>query len=144
MAVLARPRRSYTFGAVLRYVLLAVVVIYLVLPLFSTILFSLATVWSKTILPEGYTLNAYRESFNDPQIVRGIQRSLTATVATLFVGLALVVPALLWVHLRAPSSNVGWSSWPSSPGHCPALFWRWRSSAPMSARTTSAAPWCWC
>ena len=91
MAVLARPRRSYTLGTVLRYVLLAVVVIYLVLPLFSTILFSLATVWSKTILPEGYTLNAYRESFNDPQIVRGIQRSLTATVATLFVGLALVV-----------------------------------------------------
>jgi putative spermidine/putrescine transport system permease protein len=87
---------------VLRYALLAVVVLYLVLPLFSTVLFSLATVWSKTILPEGYTLNAYRESLNDPQIVRGIQRSLTATVATLFVGLALVVPALLWVHLRAP------------------------------------------
>jgi putative spermidine/putrescine transport system permease protein len=87
---------------VLRNALLAVVVLYLVLPLFSTVLFSLATVWSKTILPEGYTFNAYRESLNDPQIVRGIQRSLTATVATLFVGLALVVPALLWVHLRAP------------------------------------------
>jgi putative spermidine/putrescine transport system permease protein len=87
---------------VVRYALIAVVALYLVLPLFSTILFSLATVWSKTILPEGYTLNAYRESFNDPQIVRGIQRSLTATVATLFIGLTLVVPALLWVHLRAP------------------------------------------
>jgi putative spermidine/putrescine transport system permease protein len=102
MAVLARPRRSFNFGAVLRYVLLTLIVLYLVLPLFSTILFSLATVWSKTILPEGYTLNAYRESLNDPQILRGIQRSLTATVATLFIGLALVVPALLWVHLRAP------------------------------------------
>ena len=82
--------------------MLAAVVLYLVLPLFSTILFSLATVWSKTILPEGYTLNAYRESLNDPQIVRGIQRSLTAMVATLFISLTLVVPALLWVHLRAP------------------------------------------
>ena len=89
-------------GSLLRYVLLTVVVLYLVLPLFSTVLFSLATVWSKTILPEGYTLNAYRESLNDPQILRGIQRSLTAIVATLSVGLALVVPALLWVHLRAP------------------------------------------
>ncbi len=102
MAVVARPRRSFTLGSVLRYVLLAVVVLYLVLPLVSTVLFSLATVWSKTILPEGYTLNAYRESLNDPQILRGIQRSLTAMVATLFIGLALVVPALLWVHLRAP------------------------------------------
>jgi putative spermidine/putrescine transport system permease protein len=102
MAVVARPRRSFNPGALLRYAVLAVVVLYLVLPLFSTILFSLATVWSKTILPEGYTLNAYRESLNDPQILRGIQRSLMATVATLIIGLALVVPALLWVHLRAP------------------------------------------
>ena len=104
MAVIARPPQPIRFnlGAVLRYALLTAVVLYLVLPLFSTILFSLATVWSKTVLPEGYTLNAYRESLNDPQILRGIQRSLTATVATLFVGLAIVVPALLWVHLRAP------------------------------------------
>jgi putative spermidine/putrescine transport system permease protein len=104
MAVVAPPRRSFKFnlGTVLRYALLAAVVIYLVLPLVSTVLFSLATVWSRTVLPEGYTLNAYRESLNDPQILRGIQRSLMATVATLFIGLALVVPALLWVHLRAP------------------------------------------
>ena len=92
-------------GSLLRYVLLTVVVLYLVLPLFSTVLFSLATVWSKTILPEGYTLNAYRESFNDPQILRGIQRSLTAMVGTLFISLTLVVPALLWVHLCAPKSK---------------------------------------
>ena len=143
MAVVARPRRSYTFGTVLRYVLLAVVVIYLVLPLFSTILFSLATVWSKTILPEGYTLNAYRESFNDPQIVRGIQRSLTATVATLFVGLALVVPALLWVHLRAPSSNVArvlaivpWAL----PGVVLALAVIRTYISPYNV----SRPWCWC
>ena len=102
MAVVAQPRRSFNLGSLLRYVLLAVIVIYLVLPLVSTLLFSLATVWSKTVLPEGYTLNAYRESLNDPQILRGIQRSLMATIATLFVGLVLVVPALLWVHLRAP------------------------------------------
>jgi putative spermidine/putrescine transport system permease protein len=102
MAVVARPASPRRFGPALQVVLLALVVLYLALPLMSTVVFSLATVWSKTILPEGYTLNAYRQSLNDPQIVRGIQRSLSATVATLVVGLALVVPALLWVHLRAP------------------------------------------
>ncbi len=96
------PRNPSRFGPVLRAVLIGLVVLYMVLPLLSTVVFSLATVWSKTILPEGYTLNAYRQSFADPQIVRGIQRSLTATVATVIVGLSLVVPALLWVHLRAP------------------------------------------
>jgi putative spermidine/putrescine transport system permease protein len=102
MAVVTQPRRSPALGSISRYLLLGVVVLYLVLPLFATVLFSLATVWSKTILPEGYTLNSYRESLRDPQIIRGIQHSLTATVGTLLVGLALVVPALLWVHLRAP------------------------------------------
>ena len=103
MAVVARPPAgNRRWSQIARAVLIAAVVLYLVLPLVSTVLFSLATAWSKTVLPEGYTLNAYRESFADPQIVRGIQRSLTATVATLIVGLALVVPALLYVHLRAP------------------------------------------
>ena len=103
MAVVTQaPAGKSRWGQIARIVLIAAVVIYLVLPLVSTVLFSLATVWSKTILPEAYTLNAYRASFADPQIVRGIQRSLAAVVATLFVGLALVVPALLYVHLRAP------------------------------------------
>ena len=126
MAVVTRaPAGNRRWGQIARAVLIAAVVLYLVLPLFSTVLFSLATAWSKTVLPEGYTLNAYRESFADPQIIRGIQRSLTATVATLLVGLALVVPALLYVHLRAPTSNAGWSSWPSSPGRCRAWCWPW-------------------
>lgn len=96
------PREPRRLAPLLSGLLIALVVLYMVLPLLSTVVFSLATVWSKTILPEGYTLNAYRESFADPQIIRGIQRSLTATVATVFVGLSLVVPALLWVHLCAP------------------------------------------
>jgi putative spermidine/putrescine transport system permease protein len=102
MAVVRAERAPRRIAPILSALLLALVVLYMVLPLLSTVVFSLATAWSKTILPEGYTLNAYRESFADPQIIRGIQRSLTATVATVFVGLALVVPALLWVHLRAP------------------------------------------
>ncbi len=102
MASVRAERAPRRIAPILSALLLALVVLYMVLPLLSTVIFSLATAWSKTILPEGYTLNAYRESFADPQIIRGIQRSLTATVATVFVGLALVVPALLWVHLRAP------------------------------------------
>lgn len=93
------PRRG---GDLARLLVIALAVVYLTLPLLSTIAFSLATVWSKTILPEGYTLRWYRESLGDPQIVRGIQRSLSATAGALMIGLALVVPALLYVHLRAP------------------------------------------
>lgn len=100
MAVVAR--RPPAGGSLGRALLLAAVVVYLVLPLLATLAFSLATVWSKTILPEGYTFQWYQESLSDPQVLRGIQRSLSATAAALVIGLALVVPALLWVHLRAP------------------------------------------
>jgi putative spermidine/putrescine transport system permease protein len=85
-----------------RYVIIGLAVIYLVLPLLSTLAFSLATVWSRTILPEGYTLDWYRESLGNEQIIRGIRRSLWATTGALLIGLALVVPALLYSHLRAP------------------------------------------
>lgn len=87
--------------------LLAAVVAYLLLPLASTVAFSLATVWNKTPLPEGYTFQWYRDSLGDPQILRGIQRSLLAAAGALAIVLALVVPALLWVHLRAPR----WKRW---------------------------------
>jgi putative spermidine/putrescine transport system permease protein len=102
MALLTRPRRGPNRGDWTRYTILGLAVLYLTLPLFSTVAFSLATVWSRTILPEGYTLRWYRESLGDPQLLRGIQRSLSATAGALVLALALVVPALLWVHLRAP------------------------------------------
>lgn len=97
--VARRPPRA---GGIARILLLAAVAAYLLLPLLSTVAFSLATVWNKTPLPEGYTLDWYRESLGNPQILRGIQRSLFAAAGALAVGLALVIPALLWVHLRAP------------------------------------------
>jgi putative spermidine/putrescine transport system permease protein len=104
MAAVAAPRapRRVPWGGLARGLLLAAVVAYLVLPLLSTVAFSLATVWNKTPLPEGYTLQWYRDSLSDPQVLRGIQRSLVAGAGALVVVLALVVPALLWVHLRAP------------------------------------------
>jgi putative spermidine/putrescine transport system permease protein len=103
MAALApRGGRKQHGGEVMRMTIIAIAVIYLTLPLLSTVLFSLATVWSRSILPEGYTLDWYRESLGNPAVIRGIQRSLTATSGALLLGLVLVVPALLYVHLRAP------------------------------------------
>ncbi len=102
MAGVVRARPSRQSGEWIRFVIIGLAVLYLTLPLLSTIAFSLATVWSRTILPEGYTLRWYRESLSDPQVLRGIQRSFSATAGALAVALGLVVPALLWVHLRAP------------------------------------------
>jgi len=102
MAVVRPARAPRPGGEWVRFVIIGLAVLYLTLPLLSTVMFSVATVWSRTIFPEGYTLRWYRESLSDPQILRGVQRSLTATAGALAVALSLVTPALLWIHLRAP------------------------------------------
>ena len=36
-------------------------ILYMILPIIATYIFSIATRWDRTILPEGYTLDGYRE-----------------------------------------------------------------------------------
>lgn len=88
--------------AIVRGTIIALVVIFFFLPLISTLLFSVATVWSRTVLPEGYTLDWYRESFADERVRAGIRRSLFATTCAIVLGLGIVIPALIWTHLKAP------------------------------------------
>ncbi|MFN8662644.1 MAG: ABC transporter permease subunit [Thermomicrobiales bacterium] len=71
-------------------------------PLLATLLFSLATVWSKSILPEGYTLDWYKAAIADDRFLPTATHTLQATVSAAIISPLLVVPALLAVHLRAP------------------------------------------
>lgn len=85
-------------------VLLATLV-YLLLPLLATVAFSLATVWSRTILPEGYTFRWYREAVTDDRFAPTALRSLRVIVASSLISPLLVTPAVLYVHLRAPRAK---------------------------------------
>jgi putative spermidine/putrescine transport system permease protein len=94
--------RRVPLGAVLLRVALVGALLYLTLPLLATVLFSLATVWSKSILPEGYTLDWYKAAFADDRFLPTATHTLQATVGAAIISPLLVVPALLAVHLRAP------------------------------------------
>lgn len=100
------PARRSVGSIVLRLILIAAV-LYLALPLFATIAFSLATVWSRTILPEGYTLDWYKAAIADDRFWPTTMHTLQATAAAAIISPLLVVPALLAVHLRAPR----WKPW---------------------------------
>jgi putative spermidine/putrescine transport system permease protein len=93
-------------GTVLRLVLIAAV-LYLTLPLLATVGFSLATVWSRTILPEGYTLDWYAAAVADERFWPTTLHTLQATIGAMILSPLLVAPALLAVHLRAPQ----WKPW---------------------------------
>ncbi len=100
-----KPRAQ--MGSILLRVALIAAVLYLALPLLATLAFSLATIWSRTVLPEGYTLEWYVAAIQDDRFWPTTLRTLQATLGAAIISPLLVVPALLAVHLRAPK----WKPW---------------------------------
>lgn len=75
---------------------------YGVLPLIATVLYSLATVWRRKPLPDGYTLHWWFDTVSDPGFLGAIGRSLwVAFIAVVLVNF-LVLPPLYWAHVRNP------------------------------------------
>jgi putative spermidine/putrescine transport system permease protein len=73
---------------------------YMLLPIVSTYVFSVATRWDRTILPEGYTLEFYIRAFQTSYFVITLRNSLILSVATILVSLVVIVPTVYWVHTR--------------------------------------------
>jgi putative spermidine/putrescine transport system permease protein len=73
---------------------------YMLLPIVSTYVFSVATRWDRTILPEGYTLEFYIRAFQTSYFVITLRNSLILSIATILVSLVVIVPTVYWVHTR--------------------------------------------
>jgi putative spermidine/putrescine transport system permease protein len=78
----------------------ALFLFYMLLPIVSTYVFSVATRWDRTILPEGYTLEFYLRAFQTSYFVTTLRNSLILSVATILVSLIVIVPTVYWVHTR--------------------------------------------
>lgn len=82
--------------------LLAGVAAYLLLPIASIVLYSLATSWTSSILPAGYTLAHWAAAFGDPRLVAAFARSFGLASAAVVLDGLLVVPAVYWARVRNP------------------------------------------
>jgi putative spermidine/putrescine transport system permease protein len=89
-------------GGIVLSIILIAGVIYLILPLLVILGFSLAQAWSKTVLPDGYTVNWYREAVADSRFSPTVTRTLKVVVATSILSPLIVTPAVIYVHLKAP------------------------------------------
>ncbi len=78
---------------------LALGALYFLLPLVATFLFSLRG--KKAVL----SFVAYAHVFSDPQFLRTFGFSLEMAVLTIAAGLALMIPTVIWVHLRLPRAR---------------------------------------
>ncbi|MGO8695842.1 MAG: ABC transporter permease [Rectinemataceae bacterium] len=74
-------------------------IVYFFLPLLASFLFSLRG--KKGVL----SFVAYRHVFADPQFLKTFGFSLEMAVFTVIVGLALIVPTAIWIHLRVPRAR---------------------------------------
>lgn len=73
---------------------------YMFLPIVSTYVFSVATRWDRTILPEGYTLEFYLRAFQASYFTITLRNSLILSISTVLTSLLFIVPTVYWVHTR--------------------------------------------
>ncbi|MBG9447431.1 ABC transporter permease [Cytobacillus firmus] len=69
-------------------------VIYLLIPLIGTFLFSIAGKWDHTILPESYTMKWYIELFQDERFYDAFQRTLFLIVMSVGLSIVIMLPTI--------------------------------------------------
>src|SRR5262245_59340573 len=83
----------------LRATALTAVGLYGVLPLVATVLYSIATVWRREPLPDGYTLTWWALTLSDPAFLAALGRSIGISLLTVIAVNFLVLPPLYWSHI---------------------------------------------
>ena len=103
-AAIAGSSRASRFGlgVSLGQALWIVFILYSVLPLVATALFSLSTRWVSTVLPEGLSLQSYSAMLDEAPFLPALARSTVLASGTLALVTILCVPLVTWIHIRAP------------------------------------------
>jgi putative spermidine/putrescine transport system permease protein len=95
-------KRHASFG---QYLVIILFLFYMLFPIVATYVFSIATRWDRTILPEGYTFEFYKTAFNASYFSITLKHSFILSIATVLMGLMIVVPTVYWVHTRLPGAK---------------------------------------
>jgi putative spermidine/putrescine transport system permease protein len=75
---------------------------FLILPVISTILYSLSREWGATILPRSVTFAWYGDLWTDPRFLAAFGRSLLLGFTSLGLSAVVVIPAVFVVRYRFP------------------------------------------
>ncbi|MGG1397237.1 ABC transporter permease subunit [Bacillus salipaludis] len=84
------------------YITITIVLLYLLVPILGTFLYSFATSWHKTILPEGLTFKWYLDLFGDVRFLSSLGRSLIMSLGSTIITLVIMIPAIFSIVLYAP------------------------------------------
>lgn len=81
---------------------LALAAAYILVPMFATALYSVATRWTTLMLPDAYTLSHWARGFLDERFRDVLLRSLGLAFVVALAEILLIVPALYWQRVRNP------------------------------------------
>lgn len=98
-----RVVRGRTRNRLLPFLLLAIVIVYIMVPMLAVFLYGVATRWSTSILPDGYTLAHWANAFIDVRFLSVLWRSLWLAVLVAVLDVLLVAPAVYWQRVRNPA-----------------------------------------
>lgn len=79
--------------------------LYYFLPIIGTVLYASSTKWSKTILPNDFTLQWFQQLLTDKEFIAAVGRSLLLAGVVLLTILLLMIPTIIWIHLYFPRLN---------------------------------------
>ncbi len=94
--------RSSERTPALSWVIFAVILLYLLVPVLGTMLYSFATRWDSSLLPEGLTIAHYQALFANLKVVNALWRSVLVSLGTVVLLWLLVTPAVVAAHLFLP------------------------------------------
>jgi putative spermidine/putrescine transport system permease protein len=77
----------------------------MVVPLLATLIFSVSTRWDRSLWPEGYTLDWWREVTSRGAFLLTLRNSFIASFATMICLLVLVTPTAYWMKLKVPQGK---------------------------------------
>lgn len=83
-------------------VIVWLVFLALALPLVATLLYALATNWSATILPDGFTFKWMNKLWSDPRFLVALGHSLLICFGALIFSLVLVLPTMFVIAYYFP------------------------------------------
>ncbi len=88
-----------------RPIVLGLFLIFMIVPLLATLIFSVSIRWDRTLWPEGYTLDWWIQATSRGAFLMTIKNSFIASFATMFGLLILVTPTAYWMKLKVPQAK---------------------------------------
>ena len=85
-----------------RPIFIGLFLLFMIMPVAATFIFSISTRWDRTLWPEGYTLQWWLEVTSRGEFLLTLKNSFVASFATMFCLLVLVTPTTYWMRLKVP------------------------------------------